>query len=594
MMSHFPRMLAGRVVLTVSALLFTAGTVWGERPTAPRLLPDETLVYLRIADMPELIKRFQDTSVGRISQDEQVRPLLDHLWGSLLEATQEIEGQLGVSLQDLLSIPQGETCLALVAPETGFPAVVLLMDAGDRMPVVDKILEQAEFALFEQGLQRTIEEIDGTDMIVNQWPDGGRRPELAYVVRDGTLLVGSNSTVIRSMVDAWDGRSTTRLADNSDFTAIMKRCAGDEDEQPQITFFVDALELTKRVARGNVAGQTLIALLPALGLDGVRGLGGSLALATEQYDNVAHVHLLLDSPRKGVLEIPALRGGDLTPESWVPSDAVSYTSLNWDVPASFTALRTLFDAIRGEGALDREVSRRLSDPLGIEFEEDFLNALDGRVTVVSWMVRPARLNSQANLIGLRLKDPKAFQKTWQRIMERFPDQLERQALGANEYWKIRIPQPPADRPERPLLRDPDPVIAIMDDYLMLSGSSELLKHVLVTKGSAAGSLAGELDFKLIASRIRREAGGENPGLLSFNRPEESLRLLYELATSDITRQRLQSQAEDNQFFGALEGALKDHPLPPFAVIARYLAPGGSLITNDATGFHYTSFTLRRR
>ena len=593
MMIHFPRMLAERVVLTTLALLFTAGTVWGDRPTAPRLLPDETLVYLRIADMPELIKRFQDTSVGRISQDEQVRPLLDHLWGSLLDATQELEAQLGVPLQDLLSIPQGETCLALVAPETGTPAVVLLMDADDRMPVVDKILEQAEFVLFERGAQRTIEDIEGTDMIVNALP-GGRQRELAYVLRDGTLLVGSNSTVIQSMVDAWDGRSTTRLADNADFTAIMKRCAGDEDEQPQITFFVDALELTKRVARGNVAGQTLIALLPALGLDGVRGLGGSLALATEQYDNVAHVHLLLDSPRKGVLEVPALRGGDLTPESWVPSDAVSYTSLTWDFPASFTALRTLFDAIRGEGALDREVSRRLSDPLGIEFETDFLNALDGRVTVVAWMVRPARLNSQANLIGLKLKDPKAFRKTWQRIMERFPDQLERQALGANEYWKIRVPQPPADRPERPLLRDPDPVIAIMDDYLMFSGSSELLKHAMVTKGSVAGSLAGELDFKLIASRIRREAGGENPGLLSFNRPEESLRLLYELATSDITRQRLQSQAEDNQFFGALEGALKDHPLPPFAVIARYLAPGGSLITNDATGFHYTSFTLRRR
>jgi hypothetical protein len=594
MMIHVPRMLAERVVLTVLVFVLTAAPVWGQRPTAPRLLPKDTLAYVRVADMPELIKRFQDTSVGRISQDAQVRPLLDHLWGSLLDATQELEVQLGVSLQDLLSIPQGETCLALVAPETGFPAVVLLLDADDQMPLVDKILEQAEFALFEQGAQRTIEEIDGTDMILNQWPGGGRRPQLAYVVRDGTLLVGSNSTVIRSMVNAWDGRSTTQLADNTAFTAIMKRCVGDEGEQPQITFFVDALELTKRVARGNFAGQALIALLPALGLDGIRGLGGSLALATEQYDNVAHIHLLLDSPRKGVLEIPALRGGDLTPESWVPSDAVSYTSLHWDFAASYTALRTLFDSIRGEGALDREVGRRLSDPLGIEFERDFLNALDGRVTIVSWMVRPARLNSRANLLGLKLKDPKAFRKTWQRIMEQFPGQLERQALGANEYWKIRVPQPPADRPDRPLLREPDPVVAIMDDYLLLTDSSELLKHVLVTRGSVAGSLAGELDFKLIASRIRRQAGGENPGMLSFNRPEESLRLLYELATADTTRQRLQSQAEGNRFFGALEGALKDNPLPPFAVIARYLAPGGSLITNDATGFHYTSFTLRRR
>jgi hypothetical protein len=335
MMSRFPWMLAARVPFAVLGLVLMSGPVWAQRPTAPRLLPKETLVYLRVADMPELIERFQDTSAGRIIQDEQVRPLLDHLWGSLLDATQELEAQLGVPLQDLLSIPQGETCLALVAPETGFPAVVLLMDAGDRMPVIDKILDQAEFALFQQGAQRIVQDIDGTEMVVNELP-GGRRREMAVVQRDGTLLLGSNSTVIQSMVEAWNGRSEPRLADNTDFTAIMKRCMGDEDEQPQVTLFVDALELTKRIARGSLPGQTLIALLPALGLDGIRGFGGSFALATEQYDNVTHAHLLLASPRKGIIEMLALRGADLTPEPWVPSDAVSYTSLNWDFDTSYT------------------------------------------------------------------------------------------------------------------------------------------------------------------------------------------------------------------------------------------------------------------
>jgi hypothetical protein len=422
---------------------------------------------------------------------------------------------------------------------------------------------------------------------------GERRREIAYLQREGTLIVSTNTAVLKSMLDAWDGRPASKLAENSNFTAIMKRCTGDEDEPPQLTFFVDALEITKRIARGNLTGQTLIALLPALGLDGIQGFGGSIALATEQYDSVAHIHLLLDNPRKGVVEMLALRGGDLTPESWVPTDAVSYASLNWDFQVSYNALRTLYDAIRGDGALDRDVERRLSEPLGIEFEKELLAELDGRVTMVSWMVKPARLNSRANLLGLRLKDPKTFRKTWGKVIEQFPDQLERKNFAGNDYWQIRTPEPPADRPERPLLRRPDPVIAIVGDYLLLTDSSELLRHAMTTKGNS-GSLAGELDFKLIASKIRRQNGGENPGMISFNRPEESMRLLYELATSEVARQRLQSQAETNAFFGALDGALKDNPLPPFAAIARYLAPGGSLITNDATGFHYTSFVLRRR
>jgi len=543
--------------------------------------------------MPELVERFQETSLGRISRDEQVRPLLDHLWGSLIEATERIEEQLGASLQDLLAIPQGETCVALVAPETGRPALVLLVDAGPRMPVVQKILDRAEAAMAERGATEALENIEGTELIIYRQP-GDRQREMAYLQRDGTLIVCSSAEILRAMVDAWDGRPASKLADNSDFTAIMKRCAGDEGESPQITFFVDALELTKRVARGNLAGQTLIALLPALGLDGVQGIGGSIAFATEQYDSVAHVHLLLDSPRKGIPEMLALRGGDLTPEAWVPADAVTYTSLNWDIPTSYAAFKTLYDAIRGDGALNRDMGQRLSAPLGIDFEKEFLDALDGRVTHVSWMVKPARLNSRSNLVGMKLKDPKAFRKTWLKLTDKLQQQLERKAIGSTEYWQLRIPESPSDQPDRPLLRRPDPAFAIVGDYLLLTDSSEFLKRAVVTKGNASASLANELDFKLIASKIRRQSGGENPGMLSFNRPEEAMRLLYELATSDTTRQRLQSQAENNRFFGALDGALRDNPLPPFAVIARYLAPGGSLITNDETGFHYMAFTLRRR
>jgi hypothetical protein len=82
--------------------------------------------------------------------------------------------------------------------------------------------------------------------------------------------------------------------------------------------------------------------------------------------------------------------------------------------------------------------------------------------------------------------------------------------------------------------------------------------------------------------------------LSFDQPEEGMRLLYDLATSENVRERLATAAEGNRALEALDRALKDNPLPPFAVIAKFLAPGGSLLTNDETGFHYTSFTLKRR
>ena len=82
--------------------------------------------------------------------------------------------------------------------------------------------------------------------------------------------------------------------------------------------------------------------------------------------------------------------------------------------------------------------------------------------------------------------------------------------------------------------------------------------------------------------------------ITFNRPEEGMRFLYDLATGDEARGALSSRAGDNNFLQSVDSALKENPLPPFAVLSKYLAPGGGLVTNDETGFHYLGFTLKRK
>jgi hypothetical protein len=44
----------------------------------------------------------------------------------------------------------------------------------------------------------------------------------------------------------------------------------------------------------------------------------------------------------------------------------------------------------------------------------------------------------------------------------------------------------------------------------------------------------------------------------------------------------------------LNQALSQNPLPPFAVLAEYMAPAGGMIVNDETGIHYMTFTLKRQ
>lgn len=584
--------LAAAVLCWMPALAAAA-----DRPDAAHLLPENTVLYVRFPVTAETVAKFKETAIGRITQDPAMQPFVAQLYGSAIEAFKRVEEEIGASLDDLLSIPQGEMCLAMVAPEESRPAIVFLVDVGPRLPMVEKLLNRIAQGIEDDGSTRSAETLGDTRLTIFDRP-GDETRQVVFAVRDNVVLVTSDLEVTKGMLNAWSGKKTEGvrpLADNPDFAAVMRRCAGTEDQPPQVEFFVDPVTLFSRASRGNAGAQTLVALFPALGLNGVQGAGGSMTFATEEFDAVTQFHLLLDSPRQGVLELIAPRAGDTTPENWVPADAASYMTVNWDLGKTYASFASLYDKIRGEGALASSFEREVKDRLGIDFRKDVVDALAGRVTLVNAMVRPARLNSRANLLGVKLKDAKAFEKTLETAIAKAGPQMARETFAGVTIHRVPTGKPRAKpAPNQPLIRQPDPAVAIVDDYLLATDALDLLKQASVAKSDTSQSLAGQLEFRLIASKIRSQPGGSRASLIAFDRPEEALRLWYEIATAETTRQRLAQGAENNRFFRAVNDALRDHPLPPFAVLARYLAPSGSLLTDDETGLHYTSFTLRRK
>lgn len=568
-----------------------------DHPDAARLLPENTVLYVRFPVTAETVAKFKETAIGRITQDPAMQPFVSQLYGSAIEAFKRAEDQIGASLDDLLSIPQGEMCLAIVTPEESRPTIVFLVDVGPRLPMVEKLLNRIAQGIENDGSTRSAETLGDTKLTIFDRP-GDETQQAVFAVRDNVVLVTSDLEVTKGMLNAWSGKraeGVRSLADNPNFAAVMRRCAGTEDQPPQVEFFIDPVTLFSRASRGNVGAQTLVALFPALGVNGVRGIGGSMTFAAEDFDAITHLHLLLDSPRQGVLELIAPRAGDTTPENWVPADAASYMTVNWDLGKTYASFASLYDKIRGEGALASSFEREVKDRLGIDFRKDVVDALAGRVTLVNAMVRPARLNSRANLLGVKLKDAKAFEKTLEMVIAKAGPQMSRDTFAGVTIYRVPARKPRAkEPPNRPLIRQPDPAVAIVDDYLLLTDALDLLKQAIVAKSNASQSLADQLEFRLVASKIRSQPGGERASLIAFDRPEEALRLWYEIANAETTRQRLSQGAENNRFFRAVNDALRDHPLPPFAVLARYLAPSGSLLTDDETGLHYTGFTLRRK
>jgi hypothetical protein len=248
----------------------------------------------------------------------------------------------------------------------------------------------------------------------------------------------------------------------------------------------------------------------------------------------------------------------------------------------------LFNSFQGEGALSRIIKNNGSNRLGADIEAELLPALEGRISFYQALEQPGSLNGQGTLAGAKLRDAKAFQAVLDKIAEKFSSSLTKKSFGATSYYQfVRVGGDGTQNPRAPSF-------GIVGDYVLFAERAALLEKAIITSGdSSAKSLADAVDYKLIASKISRQSGGSKPGAVTFSRPEQQLRFWYSLAQADSSRQQLKTQAQSNPVFGALNSALEANPLPPFEVLSRYLAPGGGVLVNDETGFHYTSFTLKR-
>ena len=613
-----------------------------DRPAAPYLLPEETLVYVRVADSRDLAARFQETAIGRMLQDEELKPLLKHLYGSAVDAFTEIEEQVGLSLPALLEIPQGEACLAIVASENGPPAVILLLEVGDKLRSANVLLDRGKEALLAQGATVTTETVGDTSLAIYEM-QGRRQRRVVQCEREGVVILASDVDATKSLLSRWDAKQQAddkntddkntddndadgkdaddprsddekpkALVDNSKFMTIMSSCRRSDEEKPQLTWFVDPIELARAATGNSGAGRAGLALLPVLGLDGLHGVGGSVLLADEEFDTIAHIHVLLDSPRAGIIKMVAFDSGDTTPESWVPGDVASYLTLNWDVDQTYRAASKLYDSFFGEDMFKTEAQQRIGAPLDLDFEKDVLGAVSGRFTLITWFEKPARLNSRSMLAGVQLKDAMVTQKKLDETLARFPDRFEKETFGRVTYYRANVEgriarpaeggrpddgEPPAEDEGAPNgrveFRRPEPCLAILGDYLIATDSQTLLREAILTNITPARSLSEQLDYKLIASKVGRQPGGDSPAMVTFRRPEQEVRLLYDLIASETNRQRIAAGAENNRFLRAVNDALEENPLPPFSVLAEYLAPGGGMMTNDETGLHYMAFTLKR-
>src|SRR5690349_3044400 len=84
------------------------GSAVAERPSAMKLFPEETAIFLRLKNANEYGEKFQETSLGRMIQDPQLKPFVESLYGKAGDLYAEhAQEKVGVSWEDLKNLPKG-------------------------------------------------------------------------------------------------------------------------------------------------------------------------------------------------------------------------------------------------------------------------------------------------------------------------------------------------------------------------------------------------------------------------------------------------------------------------------------------------------
>ena len=78
------------LLVIFSAIFARGGEALAQRRPAPELLPDNTLVYVRIPDIQDFTAKMQDTGVGRMLEDEDMQPFAAEMYDFAAEEFEQL------------------------------------------------------------------------------------------------------------------------------------------------------------------------------------------------------------------------------------------------------------------------------------------------------------------------------------------------------------------------------------------------------------------------------------------------------------------------------------------------------------------------
>ncbi|MFO1023319.1 MAG: hypothetical protein U0903_21905 [Planctomycetales bacterium] len=615
-----------RHLLAAVACLLVAQTVSAAEPVLnEQRLPSDVLAYVSVTNVKELKEKWSSTQFGKLIADKDLAEFLEQLNEPLKQASEKVQEQVGLSLKDLLEIPQGEVTLAVMQSGTNPISVAIFLNYGENGESVKKLLEKGSKAAEEAGGKKSEEEADGTKIIILKGPnadgddkksdDKGNNPAealktMAHFVKDSTLVISNSTQTLKDILARWDGKNEKNFANQASYKLIRKKC--ETDGVPELTWFLDPIGMVKTglalFGDGNPNLGIVQVALPMSGLDKLKGLGGTTDLATADFDSISKSFIHLEQPPAGVLRMFMMPAVEHTPPKWVHDDASSFMSLNWDAQEAYSAAEALVNQLQGEGAFARLVDQFAENDPKIHLKKDIIDQITGLMQFTGSVVEEKDEDSHERFaFAIELKDSDAFKKVVAKVVKQLPVKArdfngetiyEIKTGGADEddgkdekkEGKDDEKEEKKDEKKEQAFKDEkeddkkeeeddddavelSPAFAIGRKALIIVSDVELLEEIL--RGKDEDSLQGSDTFKSVSKFYPSKSSS-----ISFQRADTQIKAAYEALRS-----------------GQLEKTVGEMPidfskLPEFDKIKKYLTPSGGFVRPDEDGVFTQGYSLK--
>lgn len=635
----------GIFLIFFSQLFLTGSTLFAQIKT-DRFFPDSTQIYVAVSDVKELAESWRKTQLSETISD----PKFDAFRTSLRAQIEESwPNRLGLKISDFADLPSGEIAGGLIAPPGKRPGFAVMMNvSGNSAEVKEflvRLIRQTTAAKLGEATQEKIvvgsQSVDAT--VLTFPPDKNHETvrKAYYVALPQILLATDQKYLAEILLRKLAGDTKNLLVDRPEYQAILKRCEDDSatEKESQIRFFVNPLAAGEAIRSLTppelLKGRSPFDILANQGFDGIKGVGGTINFASENFEVVYRTKVYVPEPPVRALKIFAFNNVEkLTPPAWVGENAIRYTTVNLNALTAFNNIGPLFDEfLETEGAWNDILDSLEKDKRGpqVNLRSD-LFANFGRNFSSTNAFDPERLDEGEKFVfSLNILEGKeaAVSEALHRMFDSDPDFKQIDLDGA-DFWQYAPRQKTeqtssrhqSTRPTRPSARptaarlttaEPGPeaeiikggVFGVANSCLFVSNDAQYLRAKLQTTANGSSSSIVDSPWHQRAVEILDAETAKTNGLFiqGYGRNVDGLRANYELFRQGKTPEgKTLTSKLVNAIINAPDQAgnaqkqrlpkIDGSTLPPFDEIVDKIGFNAFFGALEDDGYFYKGFSVR--